>query len=117
MRVALAIDNNMITEHFGHCDHFVVYEVQEKEIKDSEILKNPPHQKGFLPKFLKENDIDVVIVGNMGKMAVDLMNNLGIECYRGVKGNQVDVINSFIAGTLESTDIQCNQHKHSNDCH
>lgn len=117
MRVALAVDNNMVTEHFGHCEYFVIYEVENKEIKESEILKNPPHQKGLLPKFLKENNVNVVITGNMGKMAINLMNSLGIECYRGVKGNLVDVINSFVNGTLESADLECNQHQHGNDCH
>ncbi|XFA98852.1 NifB/NifX family molybdenum-iron cluster-binding protein [Candidatus Izemoplasma sp. B36] len=112
MRIALAVDDNMITQHFGYCEYFVVYEVEDKQIKGSEILKNPPHQKGQLPKYLKENNIDVVITGNMGQMAVNLMANLGIECIRGVKGNLVDVINAYVEGTLESKDTVCNQHKH-----
>ncbi len=116
MRVALAVDNNMITEHFGHCEYFVVYEVENKEIKGSEIVKNPPHQKGALPKFLKEHNINVVIVGNMGKMAINLCNGLGVECYRGVKGELVEVINSFVEGTLVSTNAECNEHQHHGDC-
>lgn len=111
MRVALAVDNNMITEHFGHCEYFVVYEVENKEIKGSEIIKNPPHQKGALPKFLKSHNIDVIITGNMGKMAVELCTNNGIECYRGVNGQLVDVINSYVDGTLVSDNSICDQHK------
>ena len=112
MRVALAVDNNMITEHFGHCEYFVVYEVENKEIKGSEILKNPPHVKGALPKFLKDNLVDVVITGNIGKMAIDLLNNLGIQCLRGVNGELVDVINAFVNETLTTNDIECNHHEH-----
>ena len=112
MRIALAVDNNMITQHFGYCEYFVVYEVENKQIMGSEILNNPPHQKGLLPKYLKENNIDVVITGNLGQMAINLMNNLGIECIRGVKGNLVEVINAYVDGTLESKDIACNQHQH-----
>ncbi|MCK5731635.1 MAG: NifB/NifX family molybdenum-iron cluster-binding protein [Tenericutes bacterium] len=115
MRVALAVDNNMITQHFGHCEYFVVYEVENEEIKGSEIIKNPPHQKGHLPKFLKENNINVVITGNMGQMAVNLMNNLDIQCIKGVKGNLVDVINAYVDGSLESKDITCDQHMHHKD--
>ncbi|MCK4551927.1 MAG: NifB/NifX family molybdenum-iron cluster-binding protein [Tenericutes bacterium] len=115
MRVALAIDNDMITQHFGHCEYFVVYEVENKEIKGSEIYKNPPHQKGFQPKFLKENNIDVLITGNIGQMAVNLMNNFGIQCIKGVNGNLVDVINAYVDGSLESNDTVCNQHMHHKD--
>jgi predicted Fe-Mo cluster-binding NifX family protein len=116
MRVALAVDNNMVTEHFGHCEYFVVYDVQNKEIKGSEIVKNPPHQKGLLPKFLKEHQVDVVITGNMGKMAINICNSLGIECFRGVKGQLVDVINSYLDGSLVSNDSECNEHQHHGNC-
>lgn len=116
MRVALAVDNNMITEHFGHCEYFVVYDVENKKIEGSEIIKNPPHQKGALPKFLKQHDVDVVIAGNMGKMAINICTSLGIECFRGVKGQLNDVINNFVNGTLESSDLECNEHKHHGAC-
>ena len=112
MRVALAVDNNMITQHFGHCEYFIVYDVENKEIKGSEIIKNPPHQKGYLPKFLKQHNIEVVITGNIGQMAVKNLCGIGIECFKGVKGKLVDVINSYLAGTLISNDEVCTQHMH-----
>ena len=112
MRVALAVDNNMVTQHFGHCEYFIVYEVEGKEILGTEIVKNPPHQKGYLPKFLKEHEINVVITGNMGQMAVELMDKLGIKCIRGASGNVVDVIHSYIDGSLETSETICNEHMH-----
>jgi len=110
MRIALAVDNSMITEHFGHCEYFVVYDIENKEVKGSEIIKNPPHQRGFLPKFLRENDINVIITGNMGKMAVNNLKELNIECYLGVTGNVVDVLNSYLEGSLISKDEVCEEH-------
>lgn len=117
MKVALAVDNNMITEHFGHCEYFVVYEVSGKEVLGSEIIKNPPHQTGFLPKFLKEHDIDVVITGNMGKNAVNRLKALDIEYYLGVKGKLVDVLNQYLEGTLVSNEEVCSQHMHHEHGH
>lgn len=112
MKVAMAVDNNMITEHFGHCEYFVVYEIENNVVKGSEIIKNPPHQRGFLPKFLKDHQVDVIITGNMGKMAVNNLKSLNIECYLGVKGQMIDVLNQFIEGTLESNDEICDSHMH-----
>lgn len=112
MKVALSTKNNMITNHFGHCDYFVVYDIQGKEILGSSLIKNPPHQKGLLPKFLKENDVDVVIAGGIGQMAVDLLNQLGIECYLGVEGEATEVIEKYLNGGLKSTGKPCTDHSH-----
>lgn len=112
MRVALAVDNNMITEHFGHCEYFVIHEIEGKEVKGTEIVKNPPHQKGFLPKFLKQHSVDVVITGNIGKMAIGNLESLGIECYLGVHGEMQDILNRYLEGTLESGSEVCSEHMH-----
>lgn len=112
MKIALATKNNMITNHFGHCDYFVVYDVEGQVIKGSSLIKNPPHQKGLLPKFLKDNEIDVVIAGGIGKMAVDLLNQLGIECFLGVEGEASEVIQRYLNGALESSGDPCTDHHH-----
>ena len=112
MKVALSTKNNMITNHFGHCDYFVVYDIDNNEIKGSSLVKNPPHQKGLLPQFLKEQGVDVVIAGGIGKMAVDLLNQLGIECFLGVEGETSEVIQKYLAGKLISSGKPCTDHHH-----
>ena len=112
MKVALSVKNNMITEHFGHCDYFVIYNIVDGEIKGSSILKNPPHQKGYLPKFLKDNEVDVVITGGIGKMAVDLLSDLGIKCYMNVSGEAQEVIKAFNTEKLEYKQEPCTENKH-----
>ncbi|MCF7923738.1 MAG: NifB/NifX family molybdenum-iron cluster-binding protein [Candidatus Izimaplasma sp.] len=112
MKVALSVKNNMITQHFGHCDYFVVYNISEKEIISSTVIKNPPHKKGYLPKFLKENEVDVVITGGIGKMAADLLTELDIECYMNVDGEIQEVVNDFINGKLEQNQEPCLEGKH-----
>lgn len=102
----------MVTQHFGHCDYFIVYDIQGKTIEGSSMIKNPPHQKGYLPKFLKEQGIDVVIAGGIGKMAVDLLKDLGIECYMNVEGDAETVIEEFINQNLNSKGEPCTDHHH-----
>jgi predicted Fe-Mo cluster-binding NifX family protein len=112
MKVALSTKNNMITEHFGHCDYFVVYDIDQNEIKGSTLIKNPPHQKGYLPKFLKEQGVDVVIAGGIGQMAVNLLNDLGVECYMNVQGDVDTVIEKYLNHDLENTGKPCTEHHH-----
>jgi len=110
MKVALSTKNNMITQHFGHCDYFVVYEIEDNEIKSSHLIKNPPHQKGYLPKFLKSEGIDVVIAGGIGKMAVDMLKNLDIECYINVTGDVSEVIKRYMNNELKHGGEPCTDH-------
>ncbi len=117
MRVAFAVNNNMITEHFGYCEYFVVYDILDNVSVGSEIIKNPPHQRGLLPRFLKERNINVVVAGNMGRMAAENLKVNNIECYLGVSGRLVDVLNQYLEGKLKSNGVICNQHMHHGEGH
>ena len=111
MKVALSINNHRISDHFGHCEYFVVYEVENNEIMGNQVMKTPPHEKGLIPKFLKNHDVDVVIAGGIGKMAVDLLNSFGITCYIGVSGEANEVIEKYLKGELKSTEKPCEDHQ------
>lgn len=110
MRLAIAIKDNEMAQHFGHCDFFEVLNIQNNEIIGREIIKNPPHQKGFLPNFLKQHKIDELIVGNLGKMAFDGLENLGIKVIKGISGPKDEVIQNYFAKKLVSSDEICEEH-------
>lgn len=82
-----------------------------------EILLNPGHKKGFLPGFLSEKGIDVIISGGMGKSAIDLFNSLNIEVIVGSSGEANDSIDEYLKGNLKSTGSVCHAHLHHEDCH
>ena len=48
MRIAIATDAGMVSRHFGHCEGFTVYDVENDKIAKEEFLANPGHKKGFL---------------------------------------------------------------------
>ncbi len=112
MKVALAVSDNMMSEHFGHCDYFVIYELNGKEIINTQKIENPPHQRGFLPKFLHEKGINVVICGNMGEMANKIITQFGMNTIKCVSGSASEIIERFIDGKLESSDKVCSNHEH-----
>ena len=112
--VAIAVKDELIAQHFGHCDYFNIFEVENQNILKEYQIKNPPHQKGALPNFLYQNNVNVVITGNLGEMAVNNLNNLGIEAIRGVQGNPKNIISEYLNDTLASTDVICDEHQHHN---
>ncbi|MGD9760910.1 MAG: NifB/NifX family molybdenum-iron cluster-binding protein [Candidatus Izemoplasmatales bacterium] len=114
MRLAIAAVNNQVAQHFGHCEYFLVQNIEKFTVKSEEKIINPPHEKGKLPAFLKEHNIDVLITGNLGSMAVDILDKLGIKSIRGVNGEIHQVAKEFLNGSLVSTDEICEEHQHHN---
>ncbi|AOT71646.1 NifB/NifX family molybdenum-iron cluster-binding protein [Geosporobacter ferrireducens] len=80
MRVAITRDGSMVSEHFGHCEAFEIFQLESGKIKNQFFIENPGHRPGFLPVFLSEKDVNVVISGGMGATAQALFgeNNMDV---------------------------------------
>jgi len=116
MKIAVASDNGLVTEHFGHCENFMIFDVENNKIVKSEAVPNPGHKPGFLPVFLHDMGVNVIIVGGMGGGAVDIFNEKNIEVITGASGKAEDSANSYLQGMLKSTGSICHEHQHSDEC-
>lgn len=112
MKIAIASDGNKVSAHFGHCEGFSMYEVKKNKVLNNEFVPNPGHRPGFLPMFLKDNKVDLIISGGMGGSAQELFVNNGIDVIVGAEGSCEDVMNAYIKGELKSTDAFCEEHNH-----
>ncbi len=112
MRIAFAKESEKVAMHFGHCEGFEVYDVDGKEVLKNEFIENPGHRPGFLPVFLAEKNVNVIIAGGMGKMAQDLFNENGINVIVGADGEIKNVLNEYLNNNLKSTDSVCEEHAH-----
>lgn len=116
MKIAVASEGRMVTEHFGHCEGFTIFEVSDKKVTSKEMIPNPGHRPGFLPVFLYEKGINVVISGGMGGGAIDIFNDKGIEVIVGASGDAETAVNNYLQGNLKSTGSVCHEHQHSDEC-
>ena len=116
MKVAVACINDNVAEHFGHCENFKIYDVEENKIVSKTIIENPGHEKGFLPKFLNEKGVNVVISGGMGEGAINLFNEFNIKILTGNYGNCDEIIEKYLNGNLTSNVDVCNRHVFENEC-
>lgn len=117
MKIAVASDGMNVSAHFGHCEEFMVFESEKGLIKTESALKNPGHKPGFLPNFLNENGVQVIISGGMGGAAVDIFNSHNIEVVIGAAGTAKDMAVKYLKGELKSTGSVCHEHEHSDECH
>lgn len=116
VKIAVASENEMVTEHFGHCINFNIFEAENKQIVRSESIQNPGHRPGFLPNFLYDLGVNVVISGGMGGGAIDIFNERGIQVIVGASGQAQTVAEQYLNGMLESTGSVCHEHQHHAEC-
>ena len=116
MKIAIAQEGSAVSAHFGHCEGYAVYSIENGTAVREADLANPGHQPGFLPVYLGEHGIGAVIAGGMGPRAVDLFCQNGIEVVLGVAGPLDEVARSYAAGTLEGGVGVCNHDHCSGDC-
>lgn len=116
MKIAVASEKNRVTEHFGHCENFNIFDVKDQKIVNSKSVPNPGHRPGFLPNFLNDLGVQVVISGGMGGGAVDIFNDKGIEVITGTTGDAKSVAEQYLQGELKSTGSVCHEHQHRGEC-
>lgn len=113
MKIAVTYDNGTIFQHFGHTEQFKIYDVFDNEIKNEEVVNTNGSGHGELARFLKENNVDILICGGIGGGAKNALNEAGIKLYGGVSGNADDAINSLINGRLNfNPEVHCSHHDH-----
>ena len=113
LRIAMPTSDGLnVDEHFGHAKEFALYDMQETTVVDHKNVTPPPHAPGVLPKFLGEQDVDVIITGGMGQMAIRLFKEQDIDVILGASGTIEDNLKEYIGGDLVSKGSPCDHHHH-----
>ncbi len=116
MKIAVSCNGSQIWAHFGHCENFMVFNTQDGAIQASQSVPNPGHRPGFLPNFLADMGVNVIISGGMGGGAVDIFNQRGVEVVLGAQGDAQTAVEAYLQGALQSTGSICHEHAHSHEC-
>jgi len=118
MKIALPSRQNQIDEHFGHCEYFTVFTINENnEITAEETVSSPAGCgcKSDIAGTLAQMGVKMMLAGNMGQGAVNVLGGHGIQVLRGCSGDVKRVAEHWIAGNLKDSGISCAQHEHG--CH
>jgi predicted Fe-Mo cluster-binding NifX family protein len=118
MKIALPSNGNKVDEHFGHCEYFTVFTVNERnEILSEEKVSSPAGCgcKSNIAGTLAQMGVRMMLAGNMGQGAVNVLNGCGIDVLRGCTGEVREVAEHWLAGNLKDSGIACALHEHG--CH
>lgn len=119
MKIALPTRQNLIDEHFGHCEHFTVFTINtDKEIINHEIIASPEGCgcKSNIASTLSEIGVKFMLAGNMGDGAVNVLKKSGIDVLRGCSGDVKEVATKWLKGTLMDSGKSCDSHEHGHEC-
>jgi len=110
MRFAVPVTEAKVAAHFGHCSHFALFDVDgaTKAIVKREVIPSPGHEPGFLPVWLAEEGVSVVIASGMGSRARALFNENRIEVVIGVLDDDPEkAVLDYIKDELATGDNIC----------
>jgi len=108
--IAVPVANGQLCEHFGHCEHFALYEVdpQAKRVLGSKLPEPPPHEPGVLPRWLHEQGVNVILAGGMGRRAQDIFTTHAIQVVVGLSaGSPEAIVQGYLDGRLQATVNPC----------
>lgn len=113
MKIAVTYENGQVFQHFGHCENFKIYEVEDGKVVSSTILGSDGQGHGALATLLGNNEIDALICGGIGGGARMALAEVNVELYPGVQGNADEAVEALLAGTLNyDPNTTCNHHHH-----
>ena len=110
MRIAIPLVQGKLSLHFGHCDQFAIFDIDDslKKVINRKDTTPPGHEPGVLPRWLHENNVSVIIAGGMGQRAQQLFTQNDIAVVIGAPAESPEVlVSSYLDGTLRTGDNLC----------
>jgi predicted Fe-Mo cluster-binding NifX family protein len=107
MRVAVSTESGEVAQHFGRCSHYTIANLDKGQVLSKQVISNPGHEPGFLPKYLAEKGVECIIAGGMGSKAAELFQEKNIRVIVGVTGKVDDVLENLAEGKLEASTSMC----------
>lgn len=102
MIIAVSYKDNEIYDHFGKAELFAIYETNadKSEMLTKRLIEVPEQGHDAVADLMKANNVDAVIVGDIGPAARAALANYGIIAYAGFCGNADDAAELLMRGQL-----------------
>lgn len=105
MRIAIPVLDGQVSPHIGRAQTFLIADVEEGKVVTTAELPNPGHGPGGPPPlFIAKLGCKMVLAWGIPAHACDMFQHLGVNVTRGAKGEPMQVLESYLKGTLELTE-------------
>lgn len=114
MKIALPTQNNSIDNHFGHCEYYTIFSIDtsNNKIINTEQILAPAGCgcKSNIAEVLSGMGVKLMLAGNMGEGAVNVLKNSGIDVIRGCSGDVNAVATKWLEGSISDSGDSCREH-------
>lgn len=116
-KIAVPTRNGEIDAHFGHCEYFTAYEIEDGKVKSEKRVDSPDGCgcKSDIASVLAKDGVTLMLAGNMGEGAVRILKSNGIEVVRGASGNARKAVDAYLTGKITDSGVGCAEHG-DHDC-
>ncbi len=102
-RVAIPIVDNKLSEYFGGCNFYEIFEIEEGIVTKSSFEVPTVDAIEELPMWLEQRGITDVIVNRIKKEIISLFASKKINLFVGIHQDKPEnLIQDYLNGTLES---------------
>ncbi len=119
-KVAVPTRGNVVDDHFGHCEGYTVFTIGENsKIEKTETIPSPQGCgcKSNIADTLQQKGVTVMLAGNMGNGALNVLKSHGIDVYRGCLGDVHQLVEDFLLGKIGDSGEGCKSHEHHGQEH
>lgn len=113
MKVAVPTINERVDDHFGHCDHYTIFTIENNKVVNRETMASPQGCgcKSGIAADLQKIGVVVMLAGNMGEGAKNKLNAHNINVIRGCYGNVDELVESYLDGKVVDSGLGCSEHE------
>ena len=103
---------DIVGEHFGRVPTYTIINLETNEVK---VVPNTSHHmggEGNPPEIMAREGVNAMVCRGLGRRAIALFEELGIEVYIGASGTVKDAVLAYKEGKLQKADMSdaCGQH-------
>ena len=115
MKIAVPTRDGVVDDHFGHCAYYTIFAIEADGSLRSTTLPSPEGCgcKSNIASVLQAEGVRVMLAGNMGAGAKNVLERHGIKVIRGQRGEVEQLVRDYLAGQVHDSGEACAHH----DCH
>ncbi len=104
--------NNHVGEHFGRVPTYTIVDLDTNEVKVIPNTSEHMGGQGHPPELMAREGVDIMVCRGLGRRAIKMFEELGIDVYIGAFGTVKDAIDDYKRGVLQKANMSdaCGQH-------
>ena len=114
MKIAIPTIGDQIDQHFGHCEKYTIFTIEENAIKAEETMESSQSCgcKSNAASTLAQSGVKILIAGGIGAGAVNVLASNGIKTIKGASGTARNAVELFLRDELVDRGDICQSHTH-----